>query len=112
MLESLIITGLATFGITYLLVYTDGPKDIIKSLRMRAGIKYIYLENGEEVYIPPTTFFGKLLICHWCIGTWIAILTSVLFTLLFGWDMKSIIYLIPGALGISGFLCEKVVNNA
>lgn len=112
MLESLVITGLATFGITYLLVYTDGPKDIIKSLRVLAGIKYIYLESGEEVYEPPTKFFGKLLICHWCTGTWIAIFMSVILTLLFAWDVKSLIYLIPGSLGISGFLCSWSIRDA
>lgn len=109
-LQLLVIIGLSTFGLTYLLVFTDGPKDIIKNFRRFTGIHYYELPTGEEVYDPPTKFFGKLLVCHWCTGTWTAVILSVLFVLLYGIEMKSLLFLIPGALGISGFLCEEITK--
>lgn len=108
MLNSLLVTGLATFGLTYLLCYTDGPKDIFKSIRKLAGIEY-FLIDGEEVYKPPTKFFAKLFACHWCLGTWVSIIMSIAYVIIFKIDPIMLVYLIPGSLGISGFLCEKVV---
>jgi hypothetical protein len=107
MLESILVVGLATFGLTYLLCYTDGPKDIFKSIRKLAGIEYFMIED-EEVYKPPTKFFAKLLACHWCTGTWISIVVSILYVYLVSDNFVSLIWLIPGSLGVSGILCEKV----
>jgi hypothetical protein len=110
MLESIVVVGLATFGLTYLICYTDGPKDLFKKIRILAGIEYLLLEDGEEVYNPPTKFFAKLLACHWCTGTWLAILLSITYVYLFSGDYISLIWLIPGSLGISGILCEEVIK--
>jgi len=107
-LESILVIGLATFGLTYLICYTDGPKDIFKKVRILAGVHYSFI-GDEEVYDPPTKFFAKLLVCHWCTGTWIAILLSLTYVYLVSGNYVSLIWLIPGSVGVSGFLAEKVV---
>jgi hypothetical protein len=109
-MESILITGLATFGMTYLICFTDGPFNIFKRLRMLAGVEY-FMMQGEEVWRPPTKFFAKLLVCHWCTGTWVSIIMSIAYVVIFKINPLMLIYLIPCGLGISGFLCEKVVSN-
>lgn len=110
MLESIAVIGLSTFGLTYLICYTDGPKDLFKKIRILAGFEYFYIEE-EEVYKPPTKFFAKLLACHWCTGTWLATLLSLIYVYLVSGDYVSLIWLIPGSLGISGILCEEVTRH-
>ena len=108
MIDSILVVGLATFGVTYLVCYTDGPKDIFKNLRKFAGVEYFMITPDDEGYKPPTKFFAKLLICHWCTGTWIAILLSILYVLLVGGNFISLVWIIPASLGLSGILCERI----
>jgi hypothetical protein len=109
LIEGIFVLGLSTFGMTYLVCNTDGPKDIFKSLRKLAGVEYFMITTDDEGYKPPVKFFAKLLTCHWCTGTWIAILLSVPYVFLFKLDPITLLYLIPASLGISGFLCERVI---
>ena len=57
MLE-LILLGLATWRITAILVYDDGPRDIF--VRLRDAI-------------------GGPLTCFWCTSVWVSLVASVLF---------------------------------
>lgn len=108
MLESMLCVGIATLGITYLLCYTDGPFNVFHNMRSLLGVEYIYIDDEEEVYRPPTKFFAKLILCHWCTGTWVAILLSVLYVILIRIDALQLIYIIPGSLAISGVIIERI----
>jgi Protein of unknown function (DUF1360) len=48
--------ALATWRVTHLIVYEDGPWDVIARLRRRAG----------------SGFFGKLMDCFYCSSLWVA----------------------------------------
>jgi hypothetical protein len=50
------VAALATWRVTHLVVYEDGPWDVIARLRSRAG----------------SSFFGKLMDCFYCTSLWIS----------------------------------------
>lgn len=50
------LASLATWRITHLMAFEDGPGDLIVRLRQRAG------EN----------FWGKLMDCFYCLSIWVA----------------------------------------
>lgn len=50
------IASLATWRITHLLAYEDGPGDVVVWLRKHAG----------------AGFFGKLMDCFYCLSLWVA----------------------------------------
>ena len=62
----LIVASLATWRITALLWYDNGPFDVFLKLRVRVG--------AHE--IPPVTFWGKLLGCFWCTSFWVALVCT------------------------------------
>jgi hypothetical protein len=51
-----VMAALATWRVTHLIVYEDGPWDVIARLRRRAG----------------AGFFGKLMDCFYCTSLWVA----------------------------------------
>jgi hypothetical protein len=51
------VASLATWRLTHLLAFEDGPGDVVASLRARAG-------HG---------FFGKLMDCFYCLSFWVAV---------------------------------------
>lgn len=65
MLE-LIILGLATWRISYMLVGEQGPYNIFEKLRHKVGVEY--LDDGTP-YIRNT--WGELFTCMWCMSIWI-----------------------------------------
>jgi hypothetical protein len=58
------LTVLATWRLTHLLVAEDGPGDIIATLRQRLG----------------NSFFGKLMDCFYCLSMWVAAPLACLLT--------------------------------
>ena len=52
----LVLVVLATWRVTHLLAFEDGPGDVVATLRQRLG-------NG---------FFGKLMDCFYCMSLWVA----------------------------------------
>ena len=72
MLE-LLISILATWRISSLLVREDGPSDVFAKLRTISGVKY------DKYSIPRgTNFVSSLLLCVWCTSIWIAVIIAAL----------------------------------
>jgi len=102
---------LCVFGVTYLLRELDGPFDILKRIRMLAGLKYVPVLGEDEAVIDeieeiPDTKLGKFFSCFWCLSTWIAFLICALFVYLtkqsiFIWFCYSF-----GCVGGAGILYE------
>lgn len=70
----LMIAGLATWRISYLLVYEKGPWQLSRKLREWAGIQHN--EDGDPIAIPdsmPGAVFG----CTWCMSVWVAMVVTV-----------------------------------
>src|SRR5215472_14776364 len=55
------MAALATWRVTHLIVYEDGPWDVIARLRRRAG----------------SGFFGKLMDCFYCSSLWVSALAAL-----------------------------------
>jgi hypothetical protein len=62
-----VLLTFATYRVTQLLVYDDGPLDLIFKLRAMMGV-YDLDQNGES-----KTNLGKLFSCPYCVGFWLAI---------------------------------------
>jgi hypothetical protein len=72
MLE-LLISSLAVWRISSLLVHEDGPADVFAKLRMITGMKY------NEHSIPyGTNIISSLLSCVWCVSIWVAAFIAIL----------------------------------
>jgi hypothetical protein len=56
-----VVAALATWRVTHLIVYEDGPWDVIARLRRLAG----------------SGFFGKLMDCFYCLSLWISAVAAV-----------------------------------
>lgn len=69
----------ATFAITYMIRFTDGPGDIF--LRFRKLVGFTYIDRGDEIVeVVDDKFLPKLVECFWCFGTWIALCVVLLNT--------------------------------
>lgn len=58
---------LAVYRVAQLLVYDDGPFNLIFKFRVKVGV--YDLDQGGE----PKTGLGKLFACPYCMGLWLAI---------------------------------------
>ena len=59
------------YRVTALIVYDEGPFDVFLKIRI-AGGRYDYAKNGR-----PATEIGRLLICPFCVGVWVAAVLAV-----------------------------------
>jgi len=84
-----------------LLVYEDGPFNILRYLRYALGVSIgVYDVNSELIgYESNGTLFARLISCHRCTGFWVGLIIG----LVNGLDVWGILAII--AIGI--FLNEK-----
>jgi hypothetical protein len=61
----------ASYRVTQLLVYDDGPFNLILKFRTRIGV-YDLNQAGE-----PKANLGRLFACPYCVGFWISFLTAL-----------------------------------
>lgn len=87
----LVLVVLATWRVTHLLVFEDGPGDVVATLRQRLG-------NG---------FFGKLMDCFYCMSLWVAAPATFLLTR--SWTEWPLFWL---ALSGAASLLERPANHS
>jgi hypothetical protein len=109
MLADVAVVGLSTFGLAYILRYTDGPFNLFVKFRGALGLRRVsvYDENGDIVdYVEESDdrFFAKLIGCFWCLSTWISLVLSLLIMI----PLLQLPLVWFGALGISGTLHKFV----
>lgn len=83
MLMALFYLPLATFGLTWIIRFTDGPFHIFRRFRERVGIKYepCYNDAGQEVDLIeeiPRGYFSELVGCFWCLSVNIALVLVIM----------------------------------
>lgn len=108
MLPNIITVGLVTFLLVYFLKELEGPFGIF------AAIQNAVIVTDEEGN--PTTFFGKLYSCWWCLSTWVAAVVTVLMVFVTGYvpfDFASFVYWIfvwLGAIAIANLVNSFIVR--
>ena len=95
-----ILTALATWRISSLLVHEDGPFNIFKRLRKLAG-----LENVVEI---PDGFFPGVLSCVWCASLWVGAVWALVW-----WLAPEVVewLALPFALSALAIGLERLVRN-
>ena len=93
-MTELIVGILATWRLTALLHYEDGPKGIFEKLRQR-------VRAFEEKDGKPVTFLGGLLSCFWCLSVWTGLVTSIVIYAIMSSCEKSCLEVLPLALAYS-----------
>jgi hypothetical protein len=68
-----LLLPLATWRVTHLLVYEDGPFDCIAKLRTLAGVRYDQhnMPYGNNV-------LAQMLSCIWCLSIWVGLFYAVM----------------------------------
>lgn len=118
--------GFASYGLTMMVRYTDGPLDIFFKFRVFAGLKYMPIydeddgivdiveeipkpelrideEDGSVIGTINSDVLASLVSCYWCLTTWISLIISLLVCVLFNIPLfMPIIWL--AAIGVSGAL--------
>ena len=76
------ITSLAAFAITYLIVYFDGPFDVLWRFRKLCGVHRtpVLGTDGQRVGIieEATDKLSKMILCHWCVTTWVSLVVTTI----------------------------------
>ena len=105
------LIGFASFGIVYIIKFTDGPFDVFCVFRRLIKLEIPLLAaNGSVVdwYTDeePETFIAKLVACFWCTTVWVSLIFTMIYfavSVLSPWLL--ILYWF-GSVGLSGFLYE------
>ena len=94
--------ALATWRVSSLLVFEEGPFLILSRIRNLAGVYYDeYSEpQGKNVV-------SRALLCVWCISLWVAIG----FTVLYFYDLAFWVAL-PFALSAAAIIIERIVDGS
>lgn len=99
-LLKIILTTLAAFRLAQLMVFDDGPFDLLRKIRAWAGTERLD-EDGR-----PRTNLGRLLACTWCAGVWTALFCVGLACLPAPWPW---LLLGPWAVAGVGILLDRVL---
>ena len=89
-LSNIIIIGLASFFLTFLLKYLDGPFFIFTNFRR-------YATDTLKLY----GLFG----CFWCMGFWVSLLVFIL------WFFIPVIVYFLAVVGLLGFMHEAIADG-
>jgi len=74
MMTDFIILALATFRISSLLAYEEGPYGIFSQIRYLAGVRYNVISEPEY-----PTELSKGIVCGWCNSVWVGIGFAILY---------------------------------
>ena len=102
---TILIGGLCTFILAYMLTKLGGPFDVFKNLRIAVGIHY---NDDDEIVAVENKFFAKLLECIWCTSTWVSMVVT--FGLVYMFILPAIMW-IPiwlGSITLSGIIDKFV----
>ena len=109
-----VMTSLIIFGVTFTVVYLDGPGDIIKRTRKRLQYRQhpVYDERQIVVNIieKQRRFFFGVLDCFWCFSLWVAVVVN-LYWLLTGYPIGDVIIVFLTSYGLCGFIHEIIANG-
>ncbi len=79
-MDTFLLFCLAVYGASTLVVYEDGPCDILKRFRKYVGAEWIGKgTEGQDVVMPCNgSQLGKMFSCRLCCGLWIGVLFAII----------------------------------
>lgn len=92
----LILAALASFRLTQIVVFDEGPWSIFQNFRVRVGV-YDLARNGE-----PATLWGRLFACPYCVGVYVSAFCAV--CVLFPGIVGDVLLVVFGIMGAQAFL--------
>ena len=101
MLENILVLGLVSFTITFMLHDLVGPFDIFRRIREKAGI-------DANFYIVKPSGWADLFKCFWCLTTWVCLIISAAFVIFYSLSVLLGIYIWLGAVAVSGLIYTGV----
>lgn len=103
--------ALATFAVTYVLKFTDGPWDAFWYFRRWIGIQWQFDGDQEiEEYLDEDAgFWANLVQCWWCLSTWVALGWTILAVVLLGLSLAEAPFYWFASVALAG-LVKKVVD--
>jgi len=101
MLENILVLGLVSFTITFMLHDLVGPFEIFRRIREKVGI-------DANFYIVKPSRWADLFHCFWCLTTWVCLIISAVFVIFYGLSLILGIYLWLGAVAVSGIIYTGV----
>lgn len=115
-MQPFLVIGVASFGISYLLVHTDGPFDIFLKLKILVHLYLPVWDDFEAIEYyqeddDPTGLFAKLLHCFWCTTTWVSLFVSVAYILLVDGNVFLLPFMWFFSIGLSGFMHGVIENG-
>lgn len=104
MLVNVIVIGLATFALTFLLKDTAGPFDIFSSVRERLTLEHQVRAEGAPAYHtePVHPFWFNWYACFWCMSTWTSAGLSLLYVIAFGLPWFAWFFIWLAAIALAG----------
>ena len=105
-----VVIGLATWRLSALLSYENGPRDIIRRFRERIGIEHIipYQKEDEITINAEGGLFADLICCVWCLSVWFAIIIIVCYSL---WPGEALLVCSPFAISAVAIIIERIVRG-
>lgn len=97
-----VILALATWRLTSLLVWEDGPFEVFARLRHRLGVRY-----NESNVAYGTNWFAKGVVCPACASVWFGFGWAIAYVL---WEPSWLIAL-PLALSAGAMVFERLYND-
>lgn len=94
-LLDLVILALATWRMSHLLAFEDGPWHLFERLRYLSGVRY----DAESRQIA-TTHLAEGVLCTWCNSVWFGMLWAALYTVT-PWAIYTALPLALSALSIA-----------
>ena len=93
MLEHSVVVGLVSFVITFFLTENfDGPFNLLRKIRDWA------------------TSISPLFVCHWCLGTYISIICTVVYIIVLGLPVVYVPFVWLASLAIAGIVHEVIMR--
>lgn len=107
----LIVLTLATWRISSLFVFENGPWFAFERLRSSAGIYFHMHPKDGPIKIVPDTFFAQLLDCLWCFSVYAGGVLVILYFLLPVFTFYACLPFALSALAIlTNLVVEKLTN--
>lgn len=99
-LTEVIVGALATWRLSHLFLYENGPFGLLRTLRECLGVTYD--ELGHVV-----SYRWEITTCIWCLSVWVGLIVTFVFWL----SLASFWFLLPFALSAASCLLGKRVGE-